>query len=197
MGKRHYEEAKKSVSKMLTYGLSRNLHYHNLYHTEDVIRGVEKLANSEKVSEEELLLLKTAALYHDTGFLIRYNKNEEAGVGIARGSLKKYGYGKRQIEEIAEMIMATEMPQNPETKLQKIICDADLDNLGREDFYIRGELLRLELEKQGVKKSPKEWYEFTIKFLEDHHYFTESAKALRQEGKEQHIKEVKELLGIK
>ncbi|MCK4647312.1 HD domain-containing protein [Candidatus Pacearchaeota archaeon] len=196
MRKLNYEGAEKHVFTMLEHGLDKNLYYHDLNHTKDVIKSVEKLGKLEEVSEEELLLLKTAALYHDTGFLIRYKENEEAGAGIARGSLKRYKYKKRQIKDIAGMIMATKMPQNPKTKLQEIVCDADLDNLGREDFYIRGDLLRLELEERGIKMSDKDWYTNQIKFLEEHDYFTESAKELRQKGKEQHIKEIKELLGI-
>ena len=30
--------------------------------------------------------------------------------------------------------MATEIPQNPKTHLEMIMCDADLDYLGRYDF---------------------------------------------------------------
>jgi len=197
MEKQDYEGAEKHVFTMLEQGLDKNLYYHNLGHTKDVLEAVERLSLSENVEYDDFLLLKTAALYHDTGFLIRYNKNEEAGVGIARGSLKKYGYNKKQIENIAGIIMATEMPQNPETKLEQIICDADLDNLGREDFYIKGELLRLELAKQGVEISPRNWYNSSLNLLENHHYFTKSAKELRQKRKEEHIKEIKELLGIK
>lgn len=194
MRKKDYEGAEKHVFTMLEHGLPKNLYYHILDHTKDVIGVVETLGEAENVSGEEVLLLKTAALYHDTGFLIRYDKNEQTGAGIARGSLKKYGYGKRQIKDVEGMIMATEMPQKPRTPLQKILCDADLDNLGREDFFIKGELLRLELAKQGVKISPRNWYENTLKLLEDHKYHTDSAKRLRQKGKEEHIKEIEELL---
>ena len=75
------------------------------------------------------------------------------------------------------------------------MCDADLDNFGREDFFIKTELLRLELAKQNIEISPRNWYKNTLKLLEGHNYFTDSAKKLRKKGKEKHIQEIKELLG--
>ena len=194
MRKQDYKGAEKHVFTMLEQGLSKNLYYHNLDHTKDVIGVVDILAELEAISEEEHLDARTAALYHDTGFLIRYKENERVGAGIARGSLKKYGYKKKQIKRIADAIMTTQIPQNPKTLLEQILCDADLDNLGREDFFDKGALLRKELEEQGIKMSDKEWYGGTLKLLEDHHYFTDSAKRLRQKGKEEHIKEIEELL---
>lgn len=195
MRKPHYERAENYIFTMLEQGLDKNLFYHNLNHTNEVINAIERLSKLEEVSGEELLLLKTAALYHDTGFLIRYKENESVGAGLARGSLKRYGYKKTQIEKIAEIIMATQMPQNPKTNLDEIMCDADLDNFGREDFFIKTELLRLELAKQNIEISPRNWYKNTLKLLEGHNYFTDSAKKLRKKGKEKHIQEIKELLG--
>jgi len=197
-----YEAAERHVFNLLGT-LNKNLYYHNLDHTKDVIESVERLYRLEKllrlkkVFEEEILDLKTGALCHDTGFLIRYKENEQAGAGIARGSLGIYGYAKKQIKKIARMIMPTKFPQNPKTLLEKILCDADVDNFGREDFFEKGELMRRELEEQGIKMSDKEWYGNTLKLLEGHSYFTDSAKKLRQERKEENIRKLKELLGMK
>lgn len=76
------------------------------------------------------------------------------------------------------------------------MCDADLDNLGREDFYEKAELLGRESAIYGVPKSPRAWYEELLPFLESHQYFTKAARHLRQERKEQHMGEIKDLLGI-
>lgn len=191
-----YKAAERNVFNILG-GLNKNLCYHNIDHTKDVIKSVEMLSSLEDVSEEELLLLKAGALYHDTGFLIRYKENEQIGAGIARGALGRYGYSNKQIENIAEMIMATKLPQNPKTFLGGILCDADVDNFGREDFFEKGTLMRKELEGQNIKMSDKQWYENTLKLLENHEYFTDSAKELRQEKKEDNIRKIKELIEIK
>ena len=197
MKKQDYKGAEKHVFTMLEKGLNKNLHYHNLPHTKDVIEVFDKLAESEAISEEEYSEGKAAALCHDTGFLIRYKENEQIGAGIARGALGRYGYSNKQIENIAEMIMATKLPQNPKTFLGGILCDADVDNFGREDFFEKGILMRKELEGQNIKMSDKQWYENTLKLLENHKYFTDSAKKLRQEKKEDNIRKIKELIEIK
>jgi len=196
MKKHNYIGAKKDAFRRLKE-LPKDLYYHNLDHTKDVLEAVESLAYLEGVSDNLSLLLKTAAVYHDTGYSIAPKEHEKSSARIAKSILPTYGYNAKEIDRIYGMIMATQMPQKPRTKLQKIICDADLDNLGRDDFYLRGELLRLELARQGIKMSPKEWFEYSVPFLENHNYFTDSAKRLRQKGKEQHIKEIKDLLKIK
>ncbi len=195
MRKPHYEEAKEYIFDLLDFGLKENLCYHNLNHTKDVIEVVEVLGWTEHVTDKDILLLKTAAAYHDTGFLVKYKGHEQTGAGIARGSLKRYGYKKKQIESIASMILATQLPQNPNTLLEEILCDADLDNFGREDFFDKGTLIRKELEGQGIKMSDKDWYEGTLKLLENHEYFTESAKELRQNKKADNLAELKKLVG--
>lgn len=192
----NYDRAEKDAFGKLAK-LPKTLHYHNLEHTKDVLEAVKRLCFFEGVLGDEFLLLKTAALYHDTGYLIDPKKHEEMGVRIAKSILPSYQYDSRDIDKISGIILATKMPQAPKTKLQKIICDADLDNLGREDFYVKGELLRLEFEKQGVTIPPRAWYENSINLLENHHYFTDAAKRLRDKGKEKHIEEIKELLKIK
>ncbi|MCK5043708.1 HD domain-containing protein [Candidatus Pacearchaeota archaeon] len=195
MIKQDYTCAKKEAIKLLQ-GLDESYHYHDLFHTEDVLRGVKELAGLEKINEHGTLLLKTAAIYHDIGYLSQSQGHEKIGAEAIKKILPNYGYNQKDIELISEIILATQMPQNPQTNLQEIICDADLDNLGREDFFVRGELLRSELAKQGIQKTDKEWYEFSLKFLQGHNYFTESAKTLRQKKKEQNIQEIKDLLGI-
>jgi predicted metal-dependent HD superfamily phosphohydrolase len=195
MTKQNYIGAKKEAIKLLQ-GLDESYHYHDLFHTEDVLRGVEELASLEKINEDETLLLKTAAIYHDIGYLSQAQGHEKIGAEAIKKILPNYRYNQKDIELISGIIKATQIPQMPKTKLQEIICDADLDNLGREDFFDRGELLRKELAEQGIEKTDTEWYEFSLKFLQGHNYFTESAQNLRQKKKEQNIQEIRDLLGI-
>jgi hypothetical protein len=84
------------------------------------------------------------------------------------------------------------MPQNPESLLEKIICDADLDTLGRDDFYETSKALRNELSEQGVVFNEKEWLEFEVNFIKGHEYFTETARNLREAKKQEHLKELSE-----
>ncbi len=198
MKKPNYAAAEKYVFKRLERKLSPDLFFHGLPHTrDDVLPAIERYARLEGISGEELILLKTGGLCHDMGFLEQYQNNEAIGARIARKFLPKFGYSQQHIEVISGIIIATQLPQNPKTNLEEIMCDADLDNLGREDFYIKTELLRLELAKQGIQKTPKEWYEYLIVFLEQHHYFTQAAIQLRHKRKERHLMEIKEFFGYK
>jgi hypothetical protein len=160
----------------------------------DVYKAAETLAVLEGVSGEDLTLLLTAVLFHDSGFLIQQKDHEEVGCSIARQYLPDYGYEPQQIERICGMIMATRIPQTPHNKLEEIICDADLDYLGRDDFFIIGAFLFEELRTFGVISTENEWNNLQVRFLEHHHYFTGSAKKLRLAKKEAHLAMVRSKL---
>ena len=190
----NYMKAERHIMKILETQLSPKLLYHSINHTIDVTKAVERLAIMEGITDEDLFLLKSAATYHDAGFIEKYDKNEEIGMRLAREILPKYGYTQEQIDVIDGLIKATEIPQSPKTHLQEIMCDADLDYLGRDDFHDIASLLRRELREHGKLDSDKAWDEIQLKFLNQHTYFTKSAIKLRQEKKEKHIKEIEEKL---
>lgn len=152
------------------------LHYHNSEHTKEVIEGAEKLAKKENISGDDLTILKTAALFHDTGFLETYSDHEEISCEMARKWLPDYGYGKKEIDEICRLIMATKLPQQPKDKLAEILCDADLYYLGTDRYFIGAEKLYKELHEAGLVKNREEWSSEEIKFVENHRYFTPTAQ---------------------
>ncbi|MBK9190597.1 MAG: guanylate cyclase [Crocinitomicaceae bacterium] len=187
----NYMKAERHIMKILETQLSPKLLYHSINHTIDVTKAVERLAIMEGITDEDLFLLKSAATYHDAGFIEKYEKNEEIGMRLAREILPKYGYTQEQIDVIDGLIKATEIPQSPQTHLQQIMCDADLDYLGRDDFHDIANLLRRELREHGKLNSDRMWDEIQVKFLTAHTYFTKSAIRLRQEKKMKHIEEIK------
>lgn len=187
----NYMKAERHIMKILETQLSPKLLYHSINHTIDVTKAVERLAIMEGITDEDLFLLKSAATYHDAGFIEKYEKNEEIGMRLAREILPKYGYTKEQIDVIDGLIKATEIPQTPQSHLQQIMCDADLDYLGRDDFHDIANLLRRELREHGKLNSDRMWDEIQVKFLTAHTYFTKSAIKLRQEKKLKHIEEIK------
>ncbi len=189
-----YYKTEHHVLKILEKGLSDKLYYHSIKHTKDVVKSVERIALLEGVTDEGLFLLKTAAILHDAGFIEQYEHNEEIGARMARELLPKYGYTEQHIKTIVELIHVTEIPHRPINKLQEIICDADLDYLGREDFEEIADRLRRELREMHKIDSDRKWDEIQIKFLENHHYFTQTAIESRQKKKEENIQMVKERL---
>ena len=190
----NYMKAERHIMHILETELDANLHYHSVNHTKDVTTAVERLALMEGITDEDLFLLKSAATYHDAGFVEQYDKNEEIGMRMAREILPKYGYSQEQIDVIDGLIKATEIPQSPNTLLQEIMCDADLDYLGRDDFHDIASLLRRELREHGKIDSDRLWDEIQVKFLTAHTYFTKSAISTRQVKKMKHLEEIKEKL---
>lgn len=102
---------------------------------------------------------------------------------IAEETLPGFDYSDEQIRVIGGVIMATQLPQQPETLMQQIMCDADLNSLGRDDFFITAHRLRLELVRHGQYVGVREWYHRQLEFLGAHHYWTASAHALFDAGK--------------
>ncbi|MEW5987771.1 MAG: HD domain-containing protein [Chloroflexota bacterium] len=191
-----FDRARQYILTRLERELSPNLFYHGVRHTRnDVLPAVEQLSLLAGIEGEELLLLRTATLYHDAGYIEQYFHNEPIGVRMARETLPDFGYSPGQLEVISGIIMATHPPQAPQTYLQQIMCDADLDSLGRVDFFLISHALRLELMAYGTPTTVRQWYEGQLDFLTAHTYFTAEAKTLRDPGKRQNIEEIRKLLG--
>jgi|SRR5687767_15967431 len=180
------------VTGKLLKGLSPRLIYHSIHHTLDVLEQVQRIAEREKIiHEENLFLLKVAALYHDSGFLFIYSGHEAKGCEIGREELPQFGLKTLQIDKICGMIMATKIPQTPRNKLEEIICDADLDYLGRDDFEMISNNLYKEFLDFGFVKDHKQWMRLQVKFFETHHYFTNSSKQLRNPSKMARLEKLK------
>ena len=120
--------------------------------------------------------------------------HENASCAIAESTLPDFGYTPEDIRQICGLIQATELPQAPHNLLAEIIADADLDYLGREDFFTIGEKLFEEFSFFKVVNTRDEWNRLQVRFLEKHHFFTQTALMLRQAKKEEHLEMIKESL---
>lgn len=182
-----FEKVKKFILKKLKNELPKNLTYHSAEHIKDVYSSAETIARLEKVEGEDLTLLLTAVLFHDAGFLRQQKDHERVSCEIAAETLPQYDYTPEQIERICGMIQATKIPQTPHNRLEEIICDADLDYLGRDDFFKIGNGLYEELCMYGIIDSEHEWNKLQVRFLEKHKYFTKSARKLRKPKKDEYL----------
>ena len=195
MEKPDFERAKLYAMQRLEQDLPSTAYYHSVRHTrDDVLPAVERLAALEKIDGDDLLCLVTAACYHDLGHIWQRADHEVYSVRTAAEVLPGFGYTPAHIALIGSLIMATKWPQQPRTRLEEIIADADMDSLGREDFLATSQALRDELVSIGVTGSDEEWYRGQLEFLQGHHYFTGAAKALREAGKQRNIAAVARLL---
>jgi uncharacterized membrane-anchored protein YitT (DUF2179 family)/predicted metal-dependent HD superfamily phosphohydrolase len=174
--------------------LPEYLTYHNAEHTKAVIAAAITIAESENVTGDDLIILQTAALFHDAGFIQQADGHEEISCIMAREYLPEYNYSNTQIEQICRTIMATHIPQSPTDHLSKILCDADLFYLGKENYNSIAEKLRKEFNNRGIVKTEAEWQLIQVEFLSTHHYFTKSAKELLDPGKQKVLKELNQQL---
>ncbi len=174
--------------------LPRYLYYHNVKHTVDVVTEVELIGWAEGLNDEGILLLKTAALFHDVGHIVAYDDHEYHGTELARKLLPGYGYSEEQIEKICSIIMATKLPPEPKDIYQEIICDADLDYLGRSDMIPVSNTLYKELSEQNKIGTLNDWNKLQLKFISAHTYFTKTARSLREVNKQKQIERIKKLI---
>lgn len=178
-----FKGAKKYIIERLETELNPNLHYHGIHHTMDVYEVSIKIAELEDVSQEEKIIINTAALYHDAGFVYQYEHNEVLAVEMLKEVLPKFGYNDKQIKTIGDIILTTRIKARPKSLLEKIMSDADYDYLGRNDVTKVAATLHKELAEYGFSFSDEEWNDLQIKFLKKHEYHTQSSLQLRRPSK--------------
>ena len=178
----------KLILDKLVNELPENLYYHNINHTLDVYESVSAIAKLEGVNKTDFKLLRIAAIYHDAGFLIDRHNHEEHSCDMARKYLPQFNYAAEEINTICTIIMATKMPQNPKSHLEEIICDADLDYIGRSDFFNLSKRLYKEMIATEAINNWEEWISLQEVFLNQHHFFTASEIKLRNAEKVQNLR---------
>ena len=170
--------------------LSPGLYYHGPHHTMDVYDAAMRICEYQQVNDGLRDLVGAAALLHDIGYVKAYRHNEALACEICMDVLPKCGYNQPECNEICEMIMATSVPQNPHSMGAKILCDADLDYLGREDFETGANNLYNEFREQKIVDSKEDWDQIQIKFLSAHHYFTDFSNLYREPEKQKHLQKL-------
>jgi len=189
-----YLRLRKHIIKGLENNLSDKLTYHGAHHTHDVLRVTNNYLKRERITGRDAKLLRIGALLHDFGFTQTYKDHEAKGCEIAEELMPDYGFTKADIKVVKGLIMATKVPQSPKTKLEKILCDADLDYLGRKDFDPISTSLFQELKNFDILSDSNEWNKLQVSFLEGHKYHTKFARKNRQPVKELRIEAIKKLI---
>lgn len=175
-----FQSVRDQVIERLRSELPPALYYHSPEHTIDVLRQAEFLGNIESLSQIETYLLRLAALFHDTGFTLSAEDHEEYSCRFAAPYLAQLQLSEEERAEVEKAIMATRIPQSPQSRIGEILCDADLDYLGRDDFFPIGHQLFLELQANGKLSSLEQWNKIQISFLKQHRYFTQFCRQHRE-----------------
>lgn len=170
--------------------------FHNSHRAKEVLGAVEKLINQKDIDSRPKWLLKTAAVYDFLGYVYKYNKSKQMSRRLTKEILPNYGYNAKEISEIQGMIMAAKIPQKPRTDLQKILCDAKLDYLGKENFFDKLELLRQEKSNHRINFTQQEFYQEVYNLFREKNYFTKSARKLWGEKRKENFQELEKILEI-
>lgn len=129
-------------------------------------------------------MLKIGATVHDMGFLKSPVNHEETGANMGETLMRHLGMSQKRIDVMRGLVMATKIPQSPKTELERIICDADLDYLGRDDYPEISQKLFDELKFMGILTTELEWKNLQINFLKSHSFNTPFAIKNREPKKQ-------------
>lgn len=188
MQKNLISDAKKYINILLTP--LNNHYYHSYEHSIDVMQRSVYLAEKENLSIDEIEIMALAGLFHDTGFVVRYDKNEPIWALIAKNYLLSIKYPKEKIKQIEEIILATDPDyKTPKNIYEKIIKDADMDNLWRDDFEKKANDIKKELETiKKIKIKDPEWKHSLVELLIEHKFNTWVQKKERDFKKQENLK---------
>jgi len=193
----HYDEKLKQISDYVSLFFIQHhdprLFYHNIEHTRDMADKAAQIAAHYGLDEHDRFVIAASAWFHDVGYLlVEPQVHELKSAEVAEAWLKQAGIREEDILTITQCILSTKMPQRPGTQLEKIICDADLYHLGKEDFWERSKLLRKEMEALTKKDiSGADWRINTIALMESHHYHTDYCVELLNACKARNLEELK------
>ena len=175
------------VEKMMTDNVS-NLFFHNFKHTWDVYEQVKLLAQSENIKNEEILLMKTAALMHDIGYSISYSDDiNTLSEDFARETLQVYQYKPHQIDRVCQLMKATHYESVPNGVMEEIMHDANLMYFGQADYFTRMMSLAREQEKHRIPVNKTVWLQNQMNRLTRHRFFTQAAREQVKVSTEQQI----------
>lgn len=186
------ETAKKFVTRYFKEHISAEYVYHDLQHTEQVVEGICQMADLHGLPATEKQMLELAGWFHDTGYKDGPDGHEERSCMLLRDFLADYDFSEESIKQMEGCILATKIPQNPQTLHEKIICDADLAHLGNEHYWDRTGRVRQELMlTRSMLMGEQEWIDFELDFMLQHGYHTEAAEKLYGKRKKKHIKQLR------
>ncbi|WP_421919875.1 Pycsar system effector family protein [Marinifilum sp.] len=186
------QEAEKYVTNLIEDAIKPLYTYHNLEHTQNVVKNAAKIASELEFSEEQSEILVLAAWFHDSGYYEDYANHEELSARNAKVFLEEQNYPQEKMDQVIQAIMHTKIPHPPcEKPICNALCDADLYHLASKNYMKSSEQLRLE--KQALSKQeipPKEYWEDTLIFLQNHKYKTKYGKKVFGKKKEQNYQKV-------
>jgi len=184
-------EVEAYVTNFISEQISKEYAYHDVQHTLNVVTDARKMGEMFKLEETDLEILLLAAWFHDTGYDKGAQNHEERSAKYAREYLSSQGYGVEALDRIDACILATKMPHEPTTLLERIICDADFGHVGQKVYWERCSKVRQEMAlTRDLIMTDEEWVDFELNFMEKHQFHTPVAQELYEQRKQKHVRQL-------
>lgn len=169
--------------------LSPDYIYHNFNHTLRVVNNVRIIAEAEGLNEEDTETLMLAAWFHDTGYIEGPENHEVLSGHMAIDFLTENGYPAEKADRVAALIKATKLENDPQTRDEKIIRDADCSHFADANYLQLSGLLREEWKiTQHKEFTDLEWVLINRNVLMNkHRFFSNYGKEKLQPLKETNI----------
>jgi len=183
------------ATSMLKNRVNPRFIYHNYAHTLETVKASIIIGKGVGLPLEQLEIVVIAAWLHDIGYIYSWKNHEYLSAQIATNLLYEMQYPSAKIEQVANCIKATKVPQSPKNMMEKVLCDADLVNLGIPQHFERSALLRREWAiTRNQVFNEIEWQEYSIQFLSEQQYHTMFAQQWLNPQKQAHLQHRKQLL---
>ena len=190
-----YKTIEKFVTGLFEANHDDTLVFHNLEHTQSVVKRTKEIAGHYTLGEKEMLILFTAAWFHDVGHMFTDpSKHEDMSVDIMKKFMNEQNEDVDVIQQTEKCILATKAPRHPTVLLQEIICDADTYHLGTDEFKATN---KAALEENRLKTGlidKNDFNEATVKMLVEHQYYTKYCRELLTKRKIKNMKKLKSKL---
>jgi len=182
------EEAGNYVSKLIKEKLPESIEFHTIEHAKCVVDNAVFIGENSGLTKDELNIVKLCAWFHDTGYIIKSVGHEEESAKIAGEFLTSKDVDEEIISQVKNSILATRVPQQPETLISKVLCDADLMHLSEDNYFERIEKMREEWINISKKKiSKRKFHSKSVKFFQTHEFHTDFAKKELQPKKAKNL----------
>ena len=189
-----YKAAEDHVTEMFRRLQPAHLVFHNLEHTETVVRKVNEIAGHYNLSEEDMMIVYIAAWFHDTGYLLDKPENHEfKSIELMKEFLLEQKINDDIINKIEVCILSTRAPRNPLDLNSEILCDADTYQFGnKKEFKKTNKLVFQEVTNlSAFKLTLTAFDETTLKLLSGHKYYTTYCKEILNDVKKEIIQKLK------
>jgi class 3 adenylate cyclase len=173
------QDVQDEVIEKLINEFPQNLYFHNVERVKELINLVDLYSRAEEMGDEDKLVVKTAALLSDVGYIQSYEEHEEHSIEFAKDFLSRFKYNQEQIDKICTLIDITKQNRKPQNKLEEILLDAEMNYLSRADFVSLNEQFFNEQFEHGKIDSKEDWVKMQVVLLSNHKYYTQVANVLR------------------